>query len=317
MSLMNSSINFLAIRGLTSSPHHHLSRIHQCKVALITGSSDHMGIGVAVARRLAQRGCSLILTGSRNPEKVDTLRTELEKEFRVAVHYIPADIRDLSLVKKLYTDVKHIYPEGVDILVNNAGVYSRGSVEKYCIKSWERDIRIMLTAPFYLTKLTLPDMKSKGWGRIINTSSVYGLVGAPNKASYTSSMHGLHGLTKVVALESVGSGITCNAICPACVNTNMFIDGIINKSKEMGVSSEEITKNTLQTRNPSGQFIEQDQVAELAAFLCSPAADQITGTTIPIDAGFCAGENIKDPVRDRVVLNTQHVQVTAPCCNIA
>ncbi|XP_077979074.1 D-beta-hydroxybutyrate dehydrogenase-like [Glandiceps talaboti] len=265
-----------------------IERIHHGKVALVTGSSDRRGIGFGAARSLAQRGCSVILAGTRGSEKVKVLQDELQGECGIPVHYFQADFSNLSTVKKLYEDIKHIFPDGVDILVNNAGVVTVKSVENSSVDSWEGDMRIMLTVPFYLTKLCLPDMKNKAWGKIVNISSALGLDGASMYSIYTAAKHGLNGLTKVTALETLGTGVTCNAVCPGAVHTEMYDAELVDYAKETGVPLEELLKTALQSFNPSGQFVGQDQIGELVAFLCSPAADQMTGTTLPIDAGFGA-----------------------------
>ncbi|XP_077981982.1 D-beta-hydroxybutyrate dehydrogenase-like [Glandiceps talaboti] len=261
----------LAVRKYTNSQERStIARIHHGKVALVTGSSDHVGIGIGIATSLARRGCNVILSGSREAQKVDAQRIELERQYEVEAHYIQADLSDLTSIKKLHDDVTHLYSKGVDILVNNAGIVHVHAVEEFPLDQWERDLRIMLTAPFYLTKLTLPHLKEKGWGRIINISSIFGLNGAQDVGCYVSSKHGLNGLTKVVALETLGSGVTCTSICPAGVNTELLRDYSVYKSIKADIPVEEM------------------EVGELAAFLCSPAADQMTGTTIPIDAGYCA-----------------------------
>ncbi|XP_077981981.1 D-beta-hydroxybutyrate dehydrogenase-like [Glandiceps talaboti] len=258
------------------------------KVALITGGSDPRGIGVAVARRLAQMGCRIVLSGSRNPESVATIRTDLERKYESPVHYIPADLNDLTTIQQLYEDIKKIYSEGVDILINNAGTLNFTPIETFSLAVWEKDIRINLTAPFYLTKLCLPDMKRKGWGRIVNTSSVLGISAAPTVAACAASKHGLNGLTKVVALETLGSGVTCNAVCPSATYTELIINGNKARAEAMGITYEESEKIVLDTFNPSGKYIEANQVGDLIVFLCSPAADQMTGTTLPIDGGLGA-----------------------------
>ncbi|XP_077983208.1 D-beta-hydroxybutyrate dehydrogenase-like [Glandiceps talaboti] len=291
---------YLVVRGLSSSTNHSdISRIHHGKVALVTGSSDSGGIGIAIARSLARRGCSLILTGSRHPEHVNKLKMELEAQYGIPTHYISADLSDLTSTKKLHEDVKvdipvnnagkYIYSDGVDILVNNAGIaVELNPIEEVPIDVFVKCLQINLTAAFYLTQLTLMNMKQKAWGRVINISSILGLAGLPSAAAYTTSKHGMNGLTKVVALETLGSGVTCNAICPAVTYTAMAENGFREISIKTGQTEEELEKHFLEGLNPSGKYIETDQIGELAAFLCSPAADQITGTAIPIDGGFGA-----------------------------
>ncbi|XP_077980102.1 D-beta-hydroxybutyrate dehydrogenase-like [Glandiceps talaboti] len=265
-----------------------VSRIHNGKVALVTGSSDTGGIGFAIARSLAKRGCSIILSGGRDSDKVESLRKELEGQYEVPIHYIKADLNVLAAINTLYDDVKHIYAEGLDILVNNAGILGIHPTEEFPLETWERDLRVNLTAPFYLTKLCLPDMKRKGWGRILNMSSGCGSMASVQYASYCSTKHGINGLTKVTALETLGSGVTCNSIAPAMADTVLVREMIETKAKKWGVSFEEAKKKSLEMYNPSGQMVGLDQIGELSAFLCSPAADQMTGSVYSIDAGLSA-----------------------------
>ncbi|XP_077982234.1 D-beta-hydroxybutyrate dehydrogenase-like [Glandiceps talaboti] len=278
---------YLVVRGLTSSTNH--SDTHHGKVALVTGSSDAGGIGIAIARSLARRGCSLILTGSRQPEHGNKLKMELEVQYGIPTHYISADLSDLTSTKKLHEDVKYIYSDGVDILVNNAGMAVEfNPIEEINIDDFEKCLRVNLTAAFYLTQLTLANMKQKAWGRVINISSILGLAAYATNGPYTVAKHGLNGLTKVVALETLGSGVTCNAICPALVKTTIYENKVRELAMKAGIPEEEMEKQFLAALNPSGKYVETDQISELATFLCSPAADQITGTTIPIDAGYGA-----------------------------
>ncbi|XP_077979868.1 D-beta-hydroxybutyrate dehydrogenase-like isoform X1 [Glandiceps talaboti] len=278
---------FMTNRGARSKTGD-VSRIHQGKVALVTGSSDTGGIGFAIARSLAKRGCSIILSGIRDSDEMDSLRTELEGQYEVPAHYIKADLNVLAAINTLYDNVRHIYAEGVDILVNNAAILSIHPMEEFPLETWERDLRVNLTAPFYLTKLCLPNMKRKGWGRIVNISSLCGVRGSVQLASYCSAKHGLHGLTKVTALETLGSGVTSNAIAPGLTDTVMVREMIQTNAENWGVSLEEAKKRSVETYSLSGQLVEVDQIGELSAFLCSPAADQMTGSVYSIDAGFTA-----------------------------
>ncbi|XP_070531874.1 D-beta-hydroxybutyrate dehydrogenase-like isoform X2 [Ptychodera flava] len=259
------------------------------KVALITGSSGRHGIGYAIAESLAKRGCSLVLTGSRQPEKVEDVKTELKSKWNVPVDYIAADISDMKNVDKVYTDVKKIHAQGADILVNNAATSLHISpIESIPLDIWEKTLHMNLTVPFRLIQLHLPDMKAKGWARIVNISSLTSLKGFPEVAPSTSSKQGLNGLTKVVALESLGSGVTCNSVCPSMVGTQGTRAWFRSMVEEHGDFDREKEKQALAPYNPSGEYVDPEQVGELVAFLCSPAADQMTGTLLPIDAGLCA-----------------------------
>ncbi|XP_070533019.1 D-beta-hydroxybutyrate dehydrogenase-like [Ptychodera flava] len=260
------------------------------KVALVTGSSAKAGIGFAIAESLAKRGCSLVLTGSRPPEKVEDVKNTLKSKWNVPVDYIAADLSDIKNVDKLYTDIKKIHAQGVDILVNNAATPLYVSpIESIPLESWEKALHMNLTVPFRLIQLHLPDMKAKGWARIVNINSVAGIRGYPEIAPSASSKHGLTGLTKVVALESLGSGVTCNSICLSAVNSRSSRDFFRSAIEKLGMTfNEETEKQVLKQGNPSGQYVEPEQIGELVAFLCSSAADQMTGTSLPMDAGYCA-----------------------------
>ncbi|XP_070531868.1 D-beta-hydroxybutyrate dehydrogenase-like [Ptychodera flava] len=259
------------------------------KVALVTGSSDRDGIGFGIAYSLAKRGCSLVLTGSRQQEKVEDVKSMLKSKWNVPVDYIVCDLTDMNDIDKLYTMIKKIHAQGVDILVNNAAIHLHASpIESTPLDIWERTLRIDLTAPFRLIQLHLPDMKAKGFGRIINISGIDGVRAIQEIGASTSAKHGLNGLTKVVALESLGSGVTCNSVCPSAVDTQATRKFLRGYAEKLKVSYEEAEKQILLQYNPNGGFVKAQQVGELVAFLCSPAADQMTGTLLPIDAGLCA-----------------------------
>ncbi|XP_070564154.1 D-beta-hydroxybutyrate dehydrogenase-like [Ptychodera flava] len=260
----------------------------QGRVALITGSSDKNGIGIATAESLARRGCSLVLSGSRHPMKVESLTSQLARQYDVPVTYLPADLAQLENAKRLFDDVKKIHNDGVDILVNNAGMAYFRSIESTDRKNWQKSMCINLDAPFYLSKLVLSDMRRKCWGRIINIGSPLGLGGVTDAAAYVTVKHGLSGLTKCTALETAGSGVTCNAVCPAEVQTELNVEyrkQVFGKDQSMTLDD---FKRTVQSAVPSGTFLKAEQVAELVAFLCSPAADQITGSDLLMDGGYNA-----------------------------
>ncbi|XP_070575442.1 D-beta-hydroxybutyrate dehydrogenase-like isoform X2 [Ptychodera flava] len=258
------------------------------KVALITGSTNAESVGYAIAKALARNGYSIILHGRREAAEVEPLREHIEKEYKVQAHYLCANLLKRPEIEQLCEKIKAIYPTGVDVLVNNAGATHHTSIEEFPPEKWDEVIAINMTAPFDLTRLLLGDMKNKGWGRIINISSVRGRSAAANSSAYTAAKHGLNGLTKSTAMSGYGTGVTCNAICPAMIKTKFAMEVIGNSAKRLDISFEESKKRWLADLNPSGEFITSEQVAELAAFLCSPAADQITGAELPIDAGLWA-----------------------------
>ncbi|CAH1781756.1 unnamed protein product [Owenia fusiformis] len=187
------------------------------KTALVTGSTS--GIGLSVARPLAENGCNIVYTGFSDKQHIDNIKSELEKHEYVKAVYIDADLSNSDDIARLGDQINNKVPEGIDILVNNAGFQHVSLVEECSAKKWDSMLTVMLTAPFLLTQHFIPAMRCKGWGRIINMASAHGHVASPRKAGYVTCKHGIIGLTKVVALETAGSGVTCNAVCPGYVNT--------------------------------------------------------------------------------------------------
>ncbi|XP_006815773.1 D-beta-hydroxybutyrate dehydrogenase-like [Saccoglossus kowalevskii] len=259
------------------------------KVALITGSTSCDGIGYAIAKSLARTGYDIILQGRRAESEIEPLREQLQREFKVKCHYLTADLLQRSEIENLCKKkIEALYPDGVDVLVNNAGCNTHASLENYPVDKWDTIIQLNLTAPFDLVRLMVGAMKKKGWGRIINISSIYSKTVMKTCVAYNCSKHGLDGLTKTVANDCFGTGVTCNSICPAMVDTSMSNKGLQTRAKLNGMSFEETRAKFLKAINPSGQYVTVEQIAELAAFLCTPAADQMTGASIPVDAGHWA-----------------------------
>jgi 3-hydroxybutyrate dehydrogenase len=255
------------------------------KSALITGSTS--GIGLGIARALAGLGCNIMLNGLGDPERIEELRDSLEKEFRITVRYHGADMTRPDEIASLVESTAASFG-GIDILVNNAGIQHTAPVEQFPPDRWAAIIAINLSSSFYTIHHAVPHMRGRRWGRIINIASVHGLVASANKAGYVAAKHGLVGLTKVVALETAGSGITCNAICPGWTRTELIEPQIIARAQALGVDVEAGGRNLLAEKQPSQQFVSIEQLGQLAIFLCSPGADQITGTAIPIDGGWTA-----------------------------
>ena len=257
----------------------------QGRRALITGSTS--GIGLGVARALAMAGCGVMLNGSREATAVEATRRELEGQAGVPVAYHQADLtRPAEAEGLVAATVERL--GGLDILVNNAGIQFTAPVEDFPPEMWDRIIALNLSSAFHTIHHALPRMKAGGWGRILNVSSVHGLVASVRKAAYVTAKHGLVGLTKVVALETAGQGITCNAICPGWTRTELIEPQIVALAAKLGVSVEEGGRALLAGKQPSGQFVAIEHLGQLAVFLCSDAAAQITGTAIPIDGGWTA-----------------------------
>ncbi|MEI6212466.1 MAG: 3-hydroxybutyrate dehydrogenase [Desulfuromonadales bacterium] len=255
------------------------------KSAVITGSTS--GIGLGIARTLAGQGCSIMLNGLGDAAKIEEVRSGIEREFGVAARYHGADMTQPDEVADLIGAAASAFGS-VDILINNAGIQHTAPVEEFPPERWASIIAINLSSSFYTIHHALPQMRRNGWGRIVNIASVHGLVASVNKAAYVSAKHGLVGLTKVVGLETAGSGITCNAICPGWTRTELIEPQIVARAQVLGVDVEAGGRSMLAEKQPSQQFVSIEQLGQLALFLCSPAADQITGTAIPIDGGWTA-----------------------------
>ncbi|XP_077998123.1 D-beta-hydroxybutyrate dehydrogenase-like [Glandiceps talaboti] len=256
------------------------------RVALVTGSTGAIGLGIA--KVFAESGYSIIVTGFGDDQLIESILGELNKLSGAGARYIPADLGKPDEIEELYRKVKEIYPDGIDILINNAGIERHGLIEDFPLSEWNMMVAIMLTAPFHLTKLFLPDMKKKGWGRIVNISSVFGKVGFAEYGAYASVKHGLIGLTKTVALETATTGVTCNAICPASVDTPMVRGALAANAASKGITFEKEMTDYIGKWQPTGKLINIQQVAETVKFMCSPAADQMTGSALSLDGGWTA-----------------------------
>ena len=255
------------------------------KNALVTGSTSGIGLGIACA--LAAKGCNIMLNGFGDPGAIERIRCELAEVNGVTVAYSCADMARPDDIAGLVEQTGQLLG-GVDILVNNAGIQHTAPVEEFPPERWDAIIAINLSSAFHTINHALPLMRKSGWGRIINTASVHGLVASVNKAAYVTAKHGLVGLTKVVALETAGTGITCNAICPGWVRTELVEPQIVARAKSLGVAIEEGGRSMLAEKQPSRQFVTVEQLGEVVLFLCSPAASQITGVALPVDGGWTA-----------------------------
>lgn len=255
------------------------------KTALVTGSTS--GIGLAMARALAAQGADIMLNGFGDAGEIEALRSGIASEFGVRAAYNAADMSSgeecAGLVGAARAELG-----GCDILVNNAGIQHTAPIEEFPVERWDAIIAINLSQSFHTIRAALPGMYDKGWGRIINIASVHGRVASVNKAAYVAAKHGLVGLTKVVALEAAGRGVTCNAICPGWVLTPLIQAQVDIRAAEKGLSEVEAKADLLAEKQPSKQFATTEQVGGLAAFICSPAADQITGQELGIDGGWTA-----------------------------
>lgn len=251
------------------------------KNALITGSTS--GIGRAIAKELARNGVNIFLNGIESIQEVTPIIEEMSIVSSASVNYIRADLSCVEDITRLCESVGEI-----DILINNAGIQHVDFIENFPVKQWERILALNLSAAFYTTRALISPMKRKGWGRIINIASVHGLVASAQKSAYVAAKHGLIGLTKSVALENAGNGVTCNALCPGWVLTPLVQKQIDAKMQTQNISLEQATHDLLFEKQPSLQFVRPEDFGQWVVFLCTTAADQMTGSAINIDGGWLA-----------------------------
>jgi 3-hydroxybutyrate dehydrogenase len=228
-----------------------------------------------------------MLNGFGEAKAIERQAAELAKAHGVRVHYNGADLARGEDVAALVKDTQQRLG-GLDILVNNAGIQHVSPIEDFPPEQWDRVLAINLSSNFHAIRAALPQMRQRKWGRIINIASAHGLSASVNKSAYVAAKHGVVGLTKGVALEVATAGITCNAICPGWVLTPLVEKQIHDRAREAGKSYEETRASWVEGRAATGQFVTPEQIGGLAVFLCSPAADPITGAPLSIDGGWMA-----------------------------
>jgi 3-hydroxybutyrate dehydrogenase len=255
------------------------------KVALVSGSTS--GIGLGIARALAGAGADIVLNGFGDAAQIEALRSEIAGSNGVKVTYDGADISKPEQIASMVAGAVKAHGS-VDILVNNAGIQFTAPVEDFPDERWDAIIAINLSAVFHGMKAAIPGMKAKGWGRIINVASAHGLVASPQKAAYVAAKHGVLGLTKVAAIELANSGITVTAICPGWVLTPLVEKQLHARAEKEGKTLEQITHDLVAEKQPMVKFTTPEQVGGLALFLTSDAASTITGVPLSIDGGWTA-----------------------------
>lgn len=255
------------------------------KTAIVTGSTSGIGQGMALA--LAHAGCNVMLGGLGDIAQIEKDRAQMEKSTGSKILYNGADMTKPDQIEAMIRETKASFG-GVDIIVNNAGVQHVAPIDEFPPEKWDQIIAINLTGAFHVTRLALPFMKEKGWGRVINLASAHALVASPYKSAYVAAKHGLAGMTKSVALEVAQMGITVNAICPGYVKTPLVDKQIGDQARARGISEEDVIKNVILGAQPTKQFTTVEDVAQLCVFLCGDAAKNITGAILPIDGGWTA-----------------------------
>lgn len=253
------------------------------KTALVTGSTS--GIGLGIAKALAQRGANIIINGFGD---IDAAMEQVRAASAGGqVEYNGADLSKPAEIGEMFKMAADRFGQ-VDILVNNAGIQHVANIEDFPVDRWDAIIAVNLSAAFHATRLALPAMRAANWGRIINMASVHGLVASVNKSAYVAAKHGIVGLTKATALETATSGITCNAICPGWVRTPLALKQVDDKAAALGISHEEAIKVALGEKQPSMQFTTTEDIGEMTTFFCSPAANNVRGVAWTMDGGWTA-----------------------------
>ena len=255
------------------------------KTALVTGSTS--GIGLAYAQALAAEGANVMINGFGDPAAIEQERSGIETRFGVKAAYSGADLTKVDEIEGMMREAADTFG-GVDILINNAGMQHVAPVDQFPVDKWDLIIALNLSAAFHATRLAVPYMRQKKWGRIISTASAHSLVASPNKSAYVAAKHGIAGFTKTVALETATDGITVNCISPGYVWTPLVENQIPDTMKTRGLTREQVINDVLLDAQPTKQFVQPDQVAALAVFLCRDEAASITGANLSMDGGWTA-----------------------------
>jgi 3-hydroxybutyrate dehydrogenase len=255
------------------------------KTALVTGSTA--GLGHAMAQGLAKAGCNVVLHGLEQPDAMRAVQAALERAYGVKSGYIQADLSDAAQIAAMMEEVA-LRHGAVDVLVNNAVARHFAPIESFPADAWDNALAVNVTAAFHAIRLCLPTMRKRGWGRIFNMTSVYGLRAVTNRIDYVTTKAALMGMTRAVALETVNQGITCNAICPGSVLTPNIDTRVQALMQEQGIDRDEATRQFLAGKQPIQRFVDAEHIADLLVFLCGSAGRDITGAMLPVEGGWLA-----------------------------
>jgi 3-hydroxybutyrate dehydrogenase len=255
------------------------------QVAVVTGSTSGIGLGIATA--LAAAGATIVINGFGDPAEIEQLCQVIGARHDVPVRYADADMSNPDTIYDMVERVGRGFGP-VDILVNNAGIQHVAPIEEFPPEKWDAILAINLSAAFHATRAVLPEMKRRNFGRIVNVASAHGLIGSPFKSAYVAAKHGIVGLTKVVALEAAEHGVTCNAVCPGYVWTPLVEKQVEGQAKAHGISRDEVIRKVFLAEQPTKRFATVEEVAGTTVFLCSEAAASITGVALPVDGGWTA-----------------------------
>lgn len=255
------------------------------KSAIVTGSTS--GIGLGIARALAEAGVNVMFNGFGPAPGIDPLRAEIEQRFRIKTAFSGADMSKTEEIEQMIEDARMAFGP-IDILVNNAGIQHVEAVETFPVSKWNAIIAVDLSAAFHTIRAVVPEMKKRRWGRIINIASAHALVASPFKSAYVAAKHGILGLTRTVALELAEFGITVNAICPGYVLTPLVEKQIPETAKARGLTEEEVVRDVLLHAQPTRKFVTTEELGDLTVFLCQDGAKSITGAALPVEGGWTA-----------------------------
>jgi len=255
------------------------------KTAIVTGSTS--GIGLGIAEAFARAGANVVLNGFGDATQIERTRADLAHRTNAMIAYSPADMSKPKAIEQMVKQTTDAFGT-VDIMVNNAGIQHVAPIEEFPDEKWDAILAINLSSAFHATKLVLPQMRRKGWGRVINVASAHALVASPYKAAYVAAKHGVLGLTRVTALETAEDGITCNAICPGYVRTPLVEKQIDDQARAHGIDREKVISDVLLKNQPNKRFVEVAELAALALFLCTDNGASVTGAALPMDGGWTA-----------------------------